>query len=541
MTHSYEGTTLALQHYYDLVGSPRKQPLLMVYPANEQPFGSRMMIWMATWRDADRLSESTCHRLDEALLRNRAVSDPHLLRVLDYGSSEGNSFVVTDAIQSLTLRSWLRTHGHLQLWQCIRLLEQLTGLLTAAHNADFHGLCLTSDNIFIRDEERFEIQTGPLGIGLYRSEILALRDVTITTDMMRHIPPWEYQIQKAESAPQSADDNSDIAALSAEEPSLAVDNQAKDNEAQSGDLSESAAETEKSHDDSPDAVLPDNSAPDNAEDSVDEISVEKDDSIQELSAEDVVISMPTAPVIPDNQCPDVYAVAAIIYESLCGQHPYFSDGSELCDSALLMAQGNPPELQKRIDIPDQLNDVVMKTLRLPLKDSIAQFLADFSAQCPQSERDKAQQAEKSWLKPPQASAPEKRQKQRTVNVRHPFIVAAVAAAILVLLSVGITWKIAQFSEPVDLFALPQIMPMAERDGVDIVLATRTPAPNVDVYMTTFDGRPVRLGQLPYTHRQQQENARIDFLLADEFGHTQQVPVKVHGNDGLMLVLVELNW
>ena len=37
MTHSYEGTTLALQHYYDLVGSPRKLPLLMVNPKND-PF-----------------------------------------------------------------------------------------------------------------------------------------------------------------------------------------------------------------------------------------------------------------------------------------------------------------------------------------------------------------------------------------------------------------------------------------------------------------------------------------------------------------------
>ncbi|MBQ9395894.1 MAG: hypothetical protein IJU23_10335 [Proteobacteria bacterium] len=537
MTHSYEGTTLALQHYYDLVGSPRKLPLLMVYPANEQPFGSRMMVWMATWHDVERLSESTCHRLDEALLRNRAVSDPHILRVLDYGSSEGNSFVVTDAIQSLTLRSWLRTHGHLQLWQGIRLLEQLTGILTAAHNAGFHGLCLTSDNIYIRDEERFDIQTGPLGIGLYRSEILDLRDVTITTDMMRHIPPWEYQIHKNDAA--KTDDKSADNEKATESDN--TDEQADKPAEQQDAPSETVAETDNPTDDMPSDDADKSENADNIADKSDDKPVEKDDSIQELAAEDVVISQPDAPEIPDNLCPDVYAVAAILYEGLCGQHPYFSDGCELCDSALLMAQGNPPELIKRIDISEALNDVVMKTLRTPLKDSAPQLLADFSAQCPQNERDLAHQAEKSWLTPPQSSVPEKRQKQKVVSVRHPFILAAVAAAILFALSVGITWKLAQFSEPVDLFSLPQIMPAAEHDGVDIVLATRTPAPNIDVYMTTFDGRPVRLGRLPYTHRQQQENARIDFLLADEYGHTQQVPVKVHGDDGMMLVLVELNW
>lgn len=534
MTHSYEGTTLALQHYYDLAGTPKKLPLLMVYPANEQPFGSRMMVWMATWHDIDHLLESTCHRLDDALLRNRAVSDPHILRVLDYGSSEGNSFVVTDAIQSLTLRSWLRTHGHLQIWQALRLLEQLTGILTAAHQSGFRSLCLTSDNIFIRDEERFDIQTGPLGIGLYRSEILDIRDVTITTDMMRHIPPWEYRVQNRDKSEQMPEKSSDTEESGDAGHASSGNNQNETDAADVPPMIESHDEPcSNDADPSPKESLTD--VPSN------EAQRDTDDSIQELAPEDVTISAPDSPEPPDNLCPDVYAAAAILYESLCGQHPYFSDGCELCDSALSMAQGNPPELIKRIDISEGLNDVVMKTLRMPIKDSMVQFLNDFSAQCPQSERDKAQQAEKSWLIAPQSSAPEKRQKQKAGRVRHPYLVLITAAVILIALSIGITWKFAQFSEPVDLFALPQIMPAAEHDGVDIVLASRTPAPNVEVYLTTFDGIPARLGRLPYIHRQQQENARLDFLLVDEFGHTQQVPVKVQGNDGMMLVLVELNW
>ena len=39
---SFEGTTLALQHYYDIVGVSRRLPLITVYRADEQPFGHQM-------------------------------------------------------------------------------------------------------------------------------------------------------------------------------------------------------------------------------------------------------------------------------------------------------------------------------------------------------------------------------------------------------------------------------------------------------------------------------------------------------------------
>ena len=46
MGHSFEGTTLALEHYYDVLGVSRKLPLMTVYQADEQPFGRRVAVWM---------------------------------------------------------------------------------------------------------------------------------------------------------------------------------------------------------------------------------------------------------------------------------------------------------------------------------------------------------------------------------------------------------------------------------------------------------------------------------------------------------------
>ena len=104
MTHYFEGTTLALQHYYDISAISRRLPLLTVYQAREQPFGRQMAVWMAAYGDDIPVSEKTHRQLDDILLQNRAVTNPHVLRVLDYGTSEGHSFVVTDALDAGTVR-----------------------------------------------------------------------------------------------------------------------------------------------------------------------------------------------------------------------------------------------------------------------------------------------------------------------------------------------------------------------------------------------------------------------------------------------------
>ena len=119
---SFEGTTLALQHYYDIVGVSRRLPLITVYRADEQPFGHQMAVWMTEYRAI--VPESTAKRLDQALLLNRQIESPAILRCLDYGTTEGQNFLVTDAFSAITLKAWLTANGPAAPWQALRLLDQ---------------------------------------------------------------------------------------------------------------------------------------------------------------------------------------------------------------------------------------------------------------------------------------------------------------------------------------------------------------------------------------------------------------------------------
>lgn len=99
MGHSFEGTTLALEHYYDVLGVSRKLPLMTVYQADEQPFGRRVAVWMGAYgAEGVPVGAQVARRLDEAMLANSRLAEFHTLRVLDYGTSEGNAFVVTEPV-----------------------------------------------------------------------------------------------------------------------------------------------------------------------------------------------------------------------------------------------------------------------------------------------------------------------------------------------------------------------------------------------------------------------------------------------------------
>ena len=514
MSHSFEGTTLALQHYYDIVGTYRKLPLLTVYQANEQPFGNRVLVWMAAYGDDIKVAEDTAKRLDDAMLKNRAIAEPHVLRVLDYGTSEGFSFVVTDAIRAITLRAWLRAHGPLDTWQALRLLDQLTGIITTAHQSNFENLCLDSDNIFIINEDRFEIVTGPLGIGLHRNEILTIKDIPISAEFMRHIPPWEYAKHKI--------------TLSSDQVPQATDSAPKEDSSPKTD--ESISE-------------PSNPPPSEQET---DLSL-NDDSIQDLllqpELEDSTPKSESLALIPppDGLCPDIYNLAVVMYESLCGQHPFFSEDRDLCDAAFSIFQATPLPLSKRIEINDELNDVVMEKLQSPQKGTEAEFLTRFSACCSDADREKARQAEKTWLSPAPTQSSEKRKKKSHVKFKHPYAIAGIGAAIVLLLTIFITYKLAQYHEPVDLFAIPELIP-ANPQGVDVVISPHVLPPNTSIWLTSLaDGSLIKLGSLPYIYRQQEPGAKLNFVISDESGHSMQVPVTVKGDQGLMMVPVELNW
>lgn len=583
MANSFEGTTLALQHYYDIGGISRKFPLMTLYQASEQPFGQRVSVWMSASAQDMRLSKETADRLDEALLKNRAIAEPHVLRVLDYGSSEGHSFVVTDYLEAPSLRAWLGAHGPLAPWQALRLLEQLTNVVISAHRAGLKDLCLTSENVFVVDEKRFEIATGPLGIGLFRSEVLALKDITISNSLVRHIPPWEYRRHvrpRVQSFP---------------EPDVSLGKAGKTREKAAGSSAkgkaavQSGADTPEMSEDIQDVSLSDVSIVDDVQDvSLSDVSIaeagKQEDAHSDAGAagdetaeakqpeadlevapegeakgegaspEEAVSAILKEEVYADSEarenkdsepkedvCSDIYGLAALIYEALCGLHPYFNEDSDLGDAALALMQAKPAWLAARVEIPEGLSDVVMEKLAHPTRDSAEKFLFDFAAQCTESDREMAARADKVWFEPAPTVSPGRKRRVTVPKMRHPRILLAALGILILAISIFVTYRVAQYSEPADLFAIPELVPAAS-DGVDVVIASRTVPPDTSVYMTSFaDGSLIKLGGLPLIYRKQAQGAKLSFVIADEHGHSEQLPVTVKGENGLMMVYVEPKW
>ena len=544
MTQSFEGSTLALQHYYDITAVARKLPLLTVYQANEKSFGKKLAIWIATYGDEIKVQQDTAQRLDNAMMKNRGISTPHVLRTLDFGTSAGRAFVVTDPMTAgtVSLRTYLNSHGPIETWQALRLLEQLTEIVNCAHKADFRDLCLNSDNIFIADTERFEIFAGPLGIGLHRADILELKDIPVNADLMRHIPPWEYASSgKLTTAPQNSDepdrDMTAVESIQSLHPSqLSLEND------------EHSPVNHASPDNDKTTILPENASitPDaNEPNPIDQSSPlpnpgdKSHESIQELSQADISLR-PVISNTPEGFCDDVYDIAALIYEALCGRHPYFSEDRDLCEAALTLVQGNPIQLSDRITISDEINDAVMDTIKSPKMDSENEFLSRFAAACSDDERKNAYAAEKKYLSPTQNLSPKQKKLKKSHSVHYSFLFTAIVAILCIAATAFITYRLSHSYKPVDLFAIPEIIPAAS-EGIDIVISPRTIPPDTSIYLTATDGSLMRLGALPFIYRHQAPGTKLNFVIADESGHNTQVPVTVNSTNGFMVIPVELNW
>jgi len=485
MTQNFEGTTLALQHYYDIVATSRRLPLLTVYQAMEQPFGRTMAVWMATPLDDLPCPPFIKTRLDRTLLLNRAVNAPHVLRILDFGTGEGQSFVVTDPVQGLPLRDVVHERGGLEAWQVLRLLEQLTGIVHAAHLVDLRFLCLSADNIFVTDPARFEIIVGPMGMGLHRSEIMSIPGVCITASRMRHIPPWEFAREHA------------VLPMHREETAV----------------------------------------------NLAEADIRDEDSIQDLDLEAQPHTSMHASILelsPEGLCPDVYGVAAILYEAICGAHPYFGDNREICDAVLTILQERPKHIAERCELPPAWCNALMEVLLSPREGALEPLLNVFAAHAQPGVIDQARRAEKNYLSP-DVSKPASHPKKTRRTVAHPRLLKGGILALAMALSVLVTYAIAGQKRPVDLFALPEILP-ATHNGVDLVIASQRGNPNVSVYLTSLaDGSLIRLGNLPLQYRNQMPGARLQFVIADDKGNTKQLPILVQQIPGLQLVQVDLNW
>lgn len=480
MTHPFVGTTLALSHYYDIVSAKQKRMLMTAYQALEQPFGQLKTVWMAEEEVPMALAAHVRARLDRALLANRGIEDPCVLRILDYGTGDGHGFVVTDPPTGLTLREHIRAFGPLELWQVLRLLEQLVGIVTSAHRSGFSYLALTSESIFVSNVERMQIAVGPLGIGLRRSELLALEGVPITIALVEHIPPWEFR--RSQTKAQSENDSPEVQELLPLASDLLGDDVDEDSEHLLGVL-------------------------------------ETDDEARAKQA-------------------DHYAVAAIIYEALSGVHPYFGEGREIPDAVLTMMQARPLSLSDRCELGELISDVVMQGLLEPNAETLTPFLAAFAESCDAQTRDKARNAEKLYLSVPKAERQRRIRRRPKVAIKHPLRIFVVVAVLVLAVAVLVTWQIAGQRRPVDLFALPEIMPSAQ-GGIDVVVtSSRGSVGKQSLYLTSMaDGSLIHLGQLPFIYRSQAEGTRLGFVIVNEQGRAKQEHILVQSKSDVMHIEV----
>lgn len=534
MPHAFEGTTLALQHYYDIVGVSKTLPLLTVYQADEQPFGRRMAIWMSD--DAKlNTSDEIRTRLENVLIENQSLNNPYTLRVIDYGSSEGHTFVVTDPPPQITLRSWLIAHGPIAPWQALRLLEQLTAVVLDAHKNHLSHLCITSDRIFLSHTDRFDIVLGPLGIALSRDELRSLSNVPLTPDLMRHLPPWAFHTTTQDHdenlltpniTPKNTDSENSNTGNTDSENSNTGNTDSENSNIGNTDSENSNAENTDSENSNTE-----NTDSENSNAKKNDIGVEKVETVHKSNTSHTI----------KNFDEDVYNVAAVIYESLCGAHPYFDNESCVSPVALELLQSEPITLSKRVELDKSLSDAVMQTLTTPKADSLPEFLARFAAACSPDDRKYAQTAEKQWLDTPSATAPRKKRLRPSIKMKHPLVWLSAIVALIVCLTAALTWKIARYRAPVDLFAIPEIIPAATH-GIDLVIHPKHHQSDATLYLVSMDdGSLIRLGNLPYIYRQQAPGVKLRFLIADDAGHSLQLPVTVKSDSDIMLVSVDTPW
>ncbi|MFA5624996.1 MAG: hypothetical protein WC966_08095 [Bradymonadales bacterium] len=491
MTFDIENTTIALQHYYDVKQRRRKHALAYVHTAIEQPFGAECELWVLAPLREMGFSKSVNERLDALFLGSRNLRSTVCARVLDVGNlSEQGHFIVTEALEGISLREHLRLHGALKSWQVLCIVEQLASLAIEAQSHGLRSLAISTDNIFLSSLERARIKTGPIGLGLLRSEILNATAAMPSSEISRTIPPWEYSSANTSSATCQADDvNDELDSTS--------------DAASKGEEAESLRDSETGK------------------------------SMQDLETE-ALVEEQSSPY-----CSDFYTIACVAYEGLSALHPYFMADNELSDAVLTMREEKPSTLFELGACDEALSSVVMDAILRPKKGGIAEFVSKFRAAVPEADRENADRASRLFEEAPKVSSArkQKRIRSRSTVTAMQILTLCFIALVLVIVSV----MLARYRKPIDLFALPEIIPYSQAsDACDVVLVMRegsaiqNEAPRV--FIAATDGELLYLGHLPYILKGQSPGAQLNFVISNAEGYSRQLPVLVESNANHLMVV-----
>ena len=488
-TEPIENTTLALQHYYDVKGIIRKTKLSTVYSATEQPFGRTVDVWVLHQLEEMHPPAYVRERLENFFLQARKITHSACARVLDFGNiSNHEMFVILDSVSGPSLTDWLGSHGAMTRWQAYRVVEQLASLTAQAHSLGLQYLVLAPENIYVVDEKRFEIRVAPIGLGLYRTELLEMEDALVSVDLVKHIPPWEFAKQRSAISPTKHD-------------------------TVRGEVEESESSSEDRN----------------------------SDSIQDLDSE-VILEKPSVTTIPstdgnDMYCPDLYAIACMAYTCLSGSHPYFREGRDVSDAVLTMLQESPIPLSESVQLEDGLSQLISKYIQEPLKgpEAIEKFTRTFRNFLSKDEIDAVEKASAFYQTP--NNQDDMGIKHHRMNVQRfgksVWITGAVAILVLAVL---MTWSLASIRRPVELFNLPELIPQdLQNEGVNIIVlvdfeSKGRPDVEAEVYMSSLDGELIYLGTAPYVLKNQQVGARLSFVISADGYKSAQSSLVVRESD-----------
>ena len=125
-----------------------------VYRAEDTKLGREVAIKVlpeAFSRDPDRLA-----RFEREARAVAALSHPNILAIYDFGSEQGNSFVVTELLEGETLHERL-THGAIAPRKAADLGRQVARGLAAAHDKGIVHRDLKPENLFLTRDGRIKI------------------------------------------------------------------------------------------------------------------------------------------------------------------------------------------------------------------------------------------------------------------------------------------------------------------------------------------------------------------------------------------------
>lgn len=131
--------------------------------------------------------EGSCERLHrEASIASR-LTNPHVVRIYDYGESSGTHYVAMELIRGTNLRKVLQRESKIDPAWCAAISQQVCRALSVIHREGFLHRDIKPENVFVSDGGHVRLVDFGLARSLVESSELTCADVVAGTP--GYVPP----------------------------------------------------------------------------------------------------------------------------------------------------------------------------------------------------------------------------------------------------------------------------------------------------------------------------------------------------------------